>query len=134
MGSLIKLANPRLLGRELRVKEWGSVDLLPTPSYMGVQFGGQPKVSKVSGKDQGEVDLEEKLHHQARYEIFLANVRPLKYHGLVEVNPELHRLGQVGHVSVLEPAEAVDLFFTFQPFGAVDLTKLDWYVRLYLLD
>lgn len=134
MGSLIKLASPRLVGRELKIVEPEGVILSGTPSYMGVQFEGVPQISKVSGKETGPIEAGEKLHHQARYEFFFGTVRPTKYHALVEVHPELHKLGQVGHLSILEPQEDVDLFFTFQPFGACDLTYIPWYVRIYLLD
>ncbi len=137
MSSLVKLSTVSRINKHLNLKIAGGIETQFTASYMGVQLSGNPDVTLDSGAEKGkQLSLinGDKLSSKARYVIDLGSVSPNRYHAIVEVNPILHRLGNIGHVNMVEPGEETIISLYFQPFTNCDLTNLDWYVRIYLLD
>lgn len=106
------------------------------PSRRALQLqNGNPYYIKQTGEDAGEEVDGSELKGKSRYIVELGQIKPHRYQTLIQVNPDLHKLGVVGPASyIAEPAEPTVISFTFQPFKNCDLTKLDWYVRMYLID
>ena len=105
------------------------------PSRRALQLqGGEPYFIKQTGEDAGD-EVGPELKGKSRYLVELGQIKPHRYQTLVQVNPDLHKLGVVGPACyIAEPSEPTVISFTFQPFKNCDLTKLDWYVRMYLVD
>jgi hypothetical protein len=49
-------------------------------------------------------------------------------------NPEILQAGYLGGVSLIEPYEAVSLSFLFKAEKQIDMSRLPYLFRLYILD
>jgi len=132
----VKLSSPIRLRQQLALELEPGLDIKTTGTGLGLEITGVPAESTVqtSGKEAGEYVAPEALQSKARYKVNLGTLTPYKYHALVELNPALYTNAAAHVAKILEPGECVDLEYYIQPFRNIDLTKLDWHVRIYLID
>lgn len=57
-----------------------------------------------------------------------------QYHVQLVPNPELARAGYVGGPQMLEPHETTSLHFVFKADKVLDISKLDYLFKLYIID
>nr|NIM44021.1 hypothetical protein [Nitrososphaeria archaeon] len=133
---LVKLVNDSQINRYLRLELAPEMEAVIAPSRRALQLqGGEPFYIKQTGEDAGTEVAGDELKGKSRYLVELGQITPYKYQGIIHINPDLNKLGVVGPVmAIAEPGEPTVISYTFQPFKNCDLTKLDWHVRIYLLD
>lgn len=136
MNSLVKLVNESQINRYLNLEIAPKMEATIVPSRLALQLQkGTPFYIKQTGDDAGEEVDGSELKGKSRYLVELGQLTPHRYHAVIQVNPDLHKLGVVGPSSyIAEPKEPTVISYTFQPFKNCDLTKLEWHVRIYLLD
>lgn len=135
MSALVKLVNDSQVNRYLRLELAPNLDANISPSRRALQLQGTPYYIKQTGEDKGSEVGGDELKGKSRYSVELAKAVPHKYQIMIQVNPELSKLGMVQpSFHIAEPDEEVLISYTFQPFTNCDLTNLSWHVRMYLLD
>lgn len=69
-----------------------------------------------------------------RCQFALGSLKAEKYHVMFIANPELLQAGYLGGVSLIEPYETVSLNFLFKAERQIDVSKLPYLFRLYIID
>ena len=80
----------------------------------------------------GEVDPVLKPQKQVSFHI--GSVAPTSHHLLIEPNPVLAARGFVSCPRLLEPGDKVEVRVNLIAKKGIDLNKVDWLVRLYLIN
>jgi hypothetical protein len=98
---------------------------------MGLQVSGGKMLSATGEDAGGEVDA---IRANKRGIIHMGTISPSRYQVLVEVHPDLHMLGAVGHARIIEPGDSIPLDIYINAHRSVDVAALEWTVRLYMID
>lgn len=132
MSALIKLSTSKRQTNYMRLEPVNKdIVITPTASTLGIQIAGGNMVA-ATGDDAGEfVDT---IKAGKRGIIHLGVISPVKYQVLVECNPALHAIANVGHARIIEPGDSIPLDLHISANKAVDVLALDWTVRLYMID
>lgn len=131
MSALVKLSISSRQSNYIRLESAEGVTSRPTPTSMGLQVSGG-KMLSATGDDAGaEVDT---IKANKRGIIHLGTISPNKYQVFVEVHPDLHMLGTVGHARIVEPGDSIPLDIYINAHKSVDVSLLPWTVRLYMID
>lgn len=132
MSALVKLSTISRQSNYMRfVPANEDVTIRGTATMMGVQISGGNMIA-ATGDDAGEfVDA---IKAGKRGIINLGTINPSKYQVLVECNPALHAIASVGHARIIEPGDNIPLELHISANKTVDVSALDWVVRLYMLD
>jgi len=131
MSALVKLSSSIRQSGYVRLEAVDNVEMRSTTTGLGLQISGG-KMLSATGDDAGsEV---ESIKANKRGIIHLGTISPSKYQVLVEVHPELHMLGTVGHARIVEPGDSIPLDIYITAHRSVDVANLPWTVRLYMID
>lgn len=132
MSSLVKLNLSSRQTNYLKLDCPPWVGIRNTKTALGLELSGGKAIylgGEKAGEDAGDV-----IKANQRVEIQLGVLKPAKYHVLIEANPALHRVGVVTHPRMVEPGDKLELSLFIRAEKQVDLTELDWLIRLYMLD
>jgi hypothetical protein len=131
MSALVKLTSISRQSGYIRLEAADGVSTRATGTGMGLQVSGG-KMLSATGEDAGsEVDA---IRANKRGIIHMGTISPSRYQVLVEVHPDLHMLGSVGHARIIEPGDSIPLDIYINAHRAVDVSALEWTVRLYMID
>lgn len=131
MSALVKLSVSSRQSHYIKLEAADGVISRPTSTSMGLQVIGG-KMLSATGDDAGaEVET---IKANKRGIIHLGTISPTRYQVLVEVHPDLHMLGTVGHARIVEPGDTVPLDIYITAHKSVDVATLPWTVRLYMID
>lgn len=86
----------------------------------------------LSGKEAGTQVA--KVSANQRALLRLGSITPYKYQALVSINPEFNLLAAVAAPLMVEPKEAAQLDLVITAHKEVDLSKFDWFCRVYLFE
>lgn len=103
----------------------------PTAKYAVTIVASSPTF--MTDKD-GEVIKDGVVKAGQRCQFSLGNIRAEKYHVMLIANPELLQAGYLGGLSIIEPYETAALSFLFKAERQVDVAKLPYLFRLYIID
>ena len=90
------------------------------------------EVSIVRGKEAGPIGLS--LPAQRDIRIDLGDIQPIKFNVVTSLNPELFKSGFAQAATVFEPDVNMNLSIWIRTSESVDLSELDWLVKLHLID
>lgn len=131
MSALVKLNNTSRQSGYIRLEAADGVTSRSTSSGMGLQVSGGKMLSATGEDAGGEVDA---IRANKRGIIHMGTISPSRYQVLVEVHPDLHMLGAVGHARIIEPGDSIPLDIYINAHRSVDVAALEWTVRLYMID
>lgn len=83
---------------------------------------------------EGEVIKDGVVKAGQRCQFALGNLRTEKYHVMLVANPELLQAGYLGGATLIEPYETVSLSYLFKAERQIDVSKLPYLFRLYIID
>jgi hypothetical protein len=83
---------------------------------------------------EGEVVKDGIVKAGQRCQLFLGALKAEKYHLMLVPNPELLQAGYLGGVSLIEPYETTSLGFLFKAERQIDVGRLPYLFRLYIID
>ena len=104
-----------------------------TPSGYGYEILPSGIATVVSGKDAGELEGLE-LPAQRNIQLLFGYITPLKYNGMMDINPLIYSKAEVSFQRIFEPGEKADLRLFIRTKEKLDLNELEWIARFYLLD
>ncbi len=131
MSALVKLNNTSRQSGYIKLEAADGVTSKSTSSGMGLQVSGGKMLSATGEDAGGEVDA---IRANKRGIIHMGTISPSRYQVLVEVHPDLHMLGAVGHARIIEPGDSIPLDIYINAHRSVDVAALEWTVRLYMID
>ena len=100
-----------------------------------VQLDDALDLKYTAGKQADEVILhDETIVSGKKFQVSAGIVKPVKYNVQIEVNPELHKYATVTHPRILDPDEELELVFQFHTHKQLDLSKLKYLFKAYLVD
>lgn len=134
MSALVKLnlSSRKANYLKLDIPPW--VEITNTKSALGIQVGKGVKVVSQSGEKSGEEILDGIIAANKRVSIEIGVLRPQKFQAMIECNPLLHKYGTVGHARIVEPGDEVDLAIYLKTDKQLDLSTIDWFLRIYMID
>lgn len=92
-------------------------------------FAYEVKIDKGETKD----GLSSTIETNQSFDLAVGALTPKKYPVMVYVHPALQMAAQGVSSFMLEPGEEIDLTLTFKALRKIDLTKLPYTVRLYVI-
>lgn len=134
MSALVKLnlSSRKSNYLKLDVPPW--VEITNTKSALGIQIGQGVKVVSQSGETAGEELEGTVVPANKRVSIEVGSISPQKFQAIIECNPTLHKYGVVGHARIVEPGDTVDLAIYLKTDKQLDLSSIDWFLRVYMID
>lgn len=132
MAALVKINDHRVL-RYIRFEEALPTVSRITKSSMALEIEGGI-VTLESGKDAGKEVSEGVIEPNQRASITMGSINPFKYNPVISINPELLALADVRIPTVYEAGEERELVMHVTAHKKVDIGKLDWLVRMYIID
>lgn len=134
MSALIKLnlSSRKANYLKLDIPPW--VEISNTKSALGIQVGKGVKVVSQSGDTAGEEITDGIIPANKRASIEMGTLRPQKFQAMIECNPLLHKYGTVGHARLVEPGDEVELTIYLKTDKQIDLSSIDWFIRVYMID
>jgi hypothetical protein len=134
MSALVKLnlSSRKSNYLKLDVPPW--VEITNTRSALGIQIGKGVKVVAQSGDNAGDTLDNEIIPANKRVSLEVGTISPQKFQAIIECNPALHKYGVVGHARIVEPGDTVDLAIYLKTDKQLDLSTIDWFLRVYMID
>jgi len=136
MSSFVCLPNATRIGLHLRPEAAEGFYVRQLNSKFGVEIrakeGILPQAELLSGKDAGT--LVAKLAPNQRAVLRMGWIQPYKYQAMLVPNPTLLPIATVQHALIVEPKEETELALFINSHKEVDLTALEWLVRIYLFE
>lgn len=134
MSAIVKLGTASNTGGPLGITNAGKDSVLPTKDYMGVRLSDVTMV-KIGGKDHGGVITDNII--EARQTVLIrpaVEMLPRKYQILVSYNPLLLKYGIVSCPPIIAPSEVNNLSLQFTALKKIDLSDLEYFYELYMID
>lgn len=134
MSALVHLPHSTRVNMYLKPRAAEGFSTQITRSKFGVEFQATSAVvaELLSGKEAGTAVG--KVAANQRAKLILGTVEPTKYQAIVSVNPAFNEVATVQAPLILEPKEETSLILIINAHKEVDLSKLGWFVRVYMFE
>jgi hypothetical protein len=134
MSALVKLNLSSRKSNYLKMDVPPWVEITNTKSALGIQIGKGVKVISQSGDNAGDTLEGEVIPANKRVSIEAGTISPQKFQAIIECNPTLHKYGVVGHPRIVEPGDTAELSIQLKLDKQLDLSSIDWFLRIYMID
>lgn len=130
MSTFVKLASDTRFHNCLGILDSDLSRYKRTRSNMGISV----LTPKAVYQNDGNLLEEDVIKSGSKAKILVDHVNPNRYHVMVEANPALYEFADVQYPRILEPGDELALILYIKAHKNLDLTSLEYFVRMYVID